>query len=304
RPHAPGGRRFAARRRFGATLASASRHTTQDTAMIALQGGQTRKGGLHAHQFWIAGVNAGHERIGQRLGHLRTDAPADEGVDGLVTIAPSPWTKTLGQQKETCAPAERIGRKQGEQTVRQQTQPAIEEQITIAPRGIAGDEKMIAQPQFAAQGEGKRLVIEETVGADFNLEALVALGADAAAQTRTLLHNDHVRVRHPLFEPIGEGQPRDSTADDDNSWHDYITSPQRRQRTPLLAPQAGPSLFIDRVRDNLPDRGPLPVARDPPLAYRRSVPERCRAVYGPAAPPACTRPRPSGRRRRRHRGGQ
>ncbi len=185
--------------------------------MFALQGGQARQGGLDAQQLRIAGVNAGHEGVGQCLGHLAADATADEGVDGLVAAVPPRRTKTLGQEQEPAAPAEDVTGQKRRQAIRQQTQPAVEEEIAVAPRRVAGGEELRSQPQFAAQVEGERLVVEEAVGTDFDAETVVVLGANGAAQLGAFLQNDGLHGRRVLFEPIGEGQPGNASTDDDDS---------------------------------------------------------------------------------------
>jgi hypothetical protein len=92
---------------------------------------------------------------------------------------------------------------------------------------------LFAQPQFTAQGEDEWLVIEESVGADLDLETISPLAANGAAEAGTLLQDNHFRVGGALLKPVGKGQSRNPTADDDDSWHDLNmkNSPQRTRRT-------------------------------------------------------------------------
>jgi len=101
-------------------------------------------------------------------------------------------------------------------------QPPIQEQITVPPRRLAGRNQTLAQTQFAAQGQREGLVIEKTIGTDFDSETVALLGTDRTSQPCGLFQDDHFGIGSTLFQPIGEGQSRNPSTDNDDSWHEVI----------------------------------------------------------------------------------
>src|SRR5207248_4893527 len=113
---------------------------------------------------------------------------------------------------------ERTAQKRTE-TIRQRLEPAIQEQVAVSRRLLAGGDQPVAQSEILTELDSARLRVEKAIGADFDPEAVVLLGPDGAAGPAVLFEDSDVRLRQRLLQPIRQRQAGDARPDDDDLRH-------------------------------------------------------------------------------------
>ena len=103
----------------------------------------------------------------------------------------------------------------------QPVQPAVKQQVAIAPGRLAGGGQAVAEAEFAAEIKGRRVRIKKTVGAGLHTKAVALKGADFAAEMWLLFENHDLGGRQTLLQAISQRQPRYAAADDHNTRHSH-----------------------------------------------------------------------------------
>ena len=183
---------------------------------IAASRGNAR---AHAQQRRVAGVDAGDEGVGQRLGDLAAGAAAGEGVDGFVGVVAARRAEALGQQVQFAPPAEYIAGQERPQTARQLAQAAVEKEEAVAAGGVAGGGQPVAEAEFAAEVERGGVRVEEAVGAGLHAEAVAEKGFHLAAEARLLFEDHDLGGGQALLQAVGQRQAGDAAADNDDALH-------------------------------------------------------------------------------------
>src|SRR5439155_20875816 len=120
-----------------ASPAGRAHHPPGEAAVLFFHGRQQGKGGANAEQGRVAGVNAGHERVGQHLRRLSTEPAANKGVDGFTLLTGPVAAKALGEDGQLAFPAQEITAEKGEEAPRDPAQLAGEKKIAVAAGGFA-----------------------------------------------------------------------------------------------------------------------------------------------------------------------
>ena len=119
--------------------------TARDAAVVALERGHAREGGADAQELRVARVDAGHDRVHQRLRHLRADPPPRERIDRLVgDVRAAAGGKLLGEQMRTWRrQLNKSLRRKGNKPAGKLAQPAVEEEEAVPRRHVAGRQQAV-----------------------------------------------------------------------------------------------------------------------------------------------------------------
>src|SRR5262249_19025339 len=90
----------------------------------------------------------------------------------------------------------------------------------ISAGDLAGGRETVRQAKFPAQVESSRLAIEESVRADLDAITVALQRVNLAAKPVGLFEDQDLRIGPALLQPMGQRQPGDSAADNDDPGHD------------------------------------------------------------------------------------
>ena len=181
--------------------------------MLLLHLEEHGKGRAHAHLFGVAGVDAGHDRLGHLGERFAPEPPAHEIAEALVVAGVAARQHEVEPHAQLAAPGDQArqgerhepGRHHQDQALGQLVQPPARKDVALADVFV-GVEQALGDADLAGQLHGPGLVGDERVGAAFDDETVDTLSADLAAEVVGAFEKDPVEGRcgaGPCLTPGG-----------------------------------------------------------------------------------------------------
>ena len=209
--------------------ADSPRSTLPCSSSSAPQLGKRR---LEREPVAVAAVDAGHERLDERLVRLPAEAPRDERPDRLVGAGGRRRHVRLGREAGLALGREELALLERLETRRDHPGEAFGKRVQViavtheAPAVLRpASDQLVREAELVAQADTALLAREEAVGRRLDDEAADPLGADLPAEHVVALDEDDLRVRSERLEAPGRGEPRDPAPHDDDP---HGSAPPRR----------------------------------------------------------------------------
>ena len=173
--------------------------------MLALHVEEHREGRAHAHLLGVAGVDAGHDRLGDALQRLPAEPAADEVAEALVEGRPDgarrPCRRRAASRQhqveahaDLARPAHQAAHRERHHARRDHEDDALGQLVQLPARVdealadvLVAVEEAVADAQLAGGRDRPRLLDDRRVGAALDDEPVAAHGVDLAAEARLLL---------------------------------------------------------------------------------------------------------------------
>ncbi len=186
---------------------------------------EPRHGRRQGQRVRVRRVDAGDEGLGHPLERFPAEPPTDEGAQALVGVAPARQDEVeahaeLARPGEEARGEERPESRRGQElkAIGQRMQPPAKGDEG-APEAVVRADEAVLHAQAPAELERPRLLGQEGVRAPLHQEAVLALGADGAAQASRRLEDrqlqGHPSLAGDLEGVVGRREPGHPSADDD-----------------------------------------------------------------------------------------